>query len=1108
MAEVTGSQNDGEERASPPHELRFVGIAASAGGLEAASLLVQNLPREAHAVYVIAQHMSPTHKSLLTTLISHETRLPGVELSDDTDPAPDTIYVTPPNTDVTLENGRLRLRNPSGHPATPKPSADRLFKSLASDCGENCVGVVLSGTGSDGSYGVQSIREAGGITIAQDPGSAKYNGMPASAIETGCVDLTLTPEQIGEHLEKILADPRDFEALRRLNEQPSRISDLLQILYARTRVDFREYKENTINRRIARRMTALGIEVYEDYVEYCRASEEELDALYRDLLISVTRFFRDSEQFQQLKAEIATLIESQDSHQLRVWVAGCATGEEAYSIAILVAEALGGPEFLQKSRLQVFATDIDERALEVARRGVYPITAAQDIPREYLDKYFSISAADITVTNELRSVTLFSKHNIFHDPPFIKVDLVSLRNLLIYFNTALQERVLSRILYALGQNGLLFLGTAESVGSMDTWFESRSGSDKIFAKRSGGRRLNYSGLSSSSQPLGTPSRAETRSRDAIANQPNDPMFEALARSVAPNGFLVTRGGDIVRVFGDISPFVRVTEQSALSLNTRLLVSEFRDEATSLMAIATKTREMRSGRWHEFDTPGANRAQLQCYPIYRPNGGEDYCLFAILTRHEVNVRTDLDQLSADERIAYVARIESEMQSTREALQQTVEELQTSNEELQSVNEEMQSTNEELQATNEELETSNEELQATNEELITVNEEMQVNTAELQRVSTELSAILSGSPYVMLVVDQALMIRRASDRALQLFDIGRLPSAGFHLSQCSLPGDFPAISRIASEVFTMRTPRSITVDSEDSIYTINFTPFADSLGQLIGQMISVVEFDMQPFETMSEMVHVVSGIGNWRYNIRTGKLTWSRKVFELHGLDYHDGEPDVEEAIGFYTDADRPMVQSAFEDCLRTGKPFSFEASLVAKSGLIRPVATSASLVRDSRGEPAYIVGVFYDMAEKIGNRMLIANLEQVQDEFEVGFYSYDVANDQPYWSAGLHRILGYDPDTHVPSVQSGLDIIHPDEREMVGEMLSRCLSDAEPYAYRARILREGGSELYCEGRGYARTRDDGKVSHVYGSFRVLSDDEAGNRRIGPVDILALPDGQED
>ncbi|EAR51152.1 hypothetical protein OG2516_14795 [Oceanicola granulosus HTCC2516] len=1069
---------------TPP--LRFVGIAASAGGLEAASLLMQNIPKSANAVYVIAQHMSPTHKSLLSTLIAHETDLPVAELRDDTEPLGDTIYVTPPNSDVTFEDGRLRLSEPSGHPAAPKPSADRLFKSLAAECGDKCVGIVLSGTGSDGSYGVQAIREAGGITIAQDPASAKYNGMPASAIETGCVDLTLTPEQIGQHLDKILASPRDFDSLRRLNEEPSKIADLLQILHARTRVDFREYKETTISRRITRRMAALGIDDYEKYVDHCRASEQEVDALHRDLLISVTRFFRDPEQFRQLRREIERLIGGREAPQLRIWVAGCATGEEAYSIAILVAEALGGPASLQKNKLQIFATDIDERALEVGRRGVYPISVVQDVPREYLEKYFVISGSELTVSSELRAVTLFSKHNIFQDPPFIKVDLVSLRNVLIYFNASLQERVLNRILYALAPDGLLFLGTAESVGNLDTWFEARARADKIYGKRRSGQRPSFGSLGSGGGQSALARAADPRD---VKAQDEGTMFDALARSVAPNGFLATKNGDIVRVFGDISRFIQVTEQSALSLNLRLLSATIRDEATSLMAIALKTREMRPGRWHDFETVGANRARLLCFPVASPSGGEDHCLFAIHTRLERSERTDIESLSADERTAYVSRIEAEMRSTREALQQTVEELQTSNEELQSVNEEMQSTNEEMQATNEELETSNEELQATNEELITVNEEMQVNAAELQRVSTELAAILCASPYVVVVVDQALIVRRASDRALQMFDIGRLPTTGFHLSQCALPPEFPSLTKIASEVFKLRTPRTLSLESGGIAYAITFTPYTDSLGQLMGQMITVVEVDMLTFDALSDLIRDMSGASHWRYNLRTGRFAWSGRVAEIYGLGHGDSEPGLSETIGSYHPDDAPRVAEMFDACLQDGTPFSYEARLLRKDGRVAHVEASGALVRDRHGEPAYMVGVFRETAPLIRAELLGREQAALEDRLEFGHFIHDTANGESRWSDGLRRLLGVD-DATPASLNALTERLHPDEREMVAGLLAKAERDALPVAARARLDGPEGLDLLCEIHAQVRTAQSGEVTHLFGSLRALPEGESG------------------
>ncbi len=937
----------------------FVGVAASAGGLEAASLLVQNLPEDANAVYVLAQHMSPTHKSLLTSLIARETRLPVVELtSEDIVPERNTIYVTPPNSDVTLEDGKLGLRAPSEHAAPPKPSADRLFKSIAAECGEYCVGIVLSGTGSDGSYGVQAIREAGGITIAQEASTAKYDGMPTSAVATGCIDLTLTPEQMGQHLEKILSSSRDFDSLRALNEQPGRMTDLMHILLARTRVDFRDYKENTVNRRIARRMVALGIDEYEDYVAFCRVSTEEVDALFRDLLISVTRFFRDPDQFRALKPQLKELVERKGNDPIRVWVAGCATGEEAYSIAILLGEAMGGIEYLDKSRVQIFATDIDARALDVARAGLYPISAAQGVPEEYLDSYFDTTSGKLRVARPLRDVTLFSHHNIFQDPPFMNVDVVSLRNVLIYFNPMLQERVLTRLHYALNPSGLMFLGTSETVGNMQAQFRPTQGSDKIFVKRNTVRE-NLANRLMQTEIRGMPTSAQTQMRgprpEAVDSK-GAVMFDALLRGVAQNGFIATRNQSILRVIGDISPFLRLSDQSRLTLSTDLLAAPLRDDAMSLISLSLKNKVRRKGQWRPIKTDEGDEARVVVYPLAF-SGGEDQALISIETRVAAKPTESLDELTEAERLDYLRHIESEMMSTREALQQTIEELQTSNEELQSVNEELQSTNEELQATNEELETSNEELQSTNEELITVNEEMKVSSTELQKISAELVAILDSIPYPVVVLDEALIIRRASKPAKAFFGLDDLNHSGVHLAQCATNVGISPVVEKANEVFRTRMPAILPFDIDARNQRVFLAPFYDGHGEISGLVMSVQETDMTSVRKMTNLMDRLGGISHWRYNLVTDELTWSDEVFRIHGLEPAKKAPTPEVAINYYHKDDRALVRAALDRCIDTQSEFAFDARLSLADGTEVPVRSVGAAVTDDTGRTIALVGAF-------------------------------------------------------------------------------------------------------------------------------------------------------
>ncbi|WP_425041050.1 chemotaxis protein CheB [Primorskyibacter sp. S187A] len=1061
-------------------QLRFVGIAASAGGLEAVSLLAQNLPEHAGAVYVVAQHMSPTHKSVLTSLISRETRLPVKELEAETIPEPDTLYITPPNTDVIYHKGLLRLRKPNGHPASPKPSADRLFKSLAENCGESSVGIVLSGTGSDGRYGVQAIREAGGITIAQDPISAKYDGMPTSAIESGCIDLTLSPEQVGTHLEKIMARPRNLDAFRTVMDQPNPLGELFGILLARTRVDFADYKENTLNRRIARRMGALGIDDYEDYVDYCRTSVDEVDALHRDLLISVTRFFRDPEQFALLRDQLGEALDKRKSGPIRVWVVGCATGEEAYSIAITLAELLGGIDKLAKRNVQVFATDIDQNAVEIARRGIYPITAAQDIPNHLLHEYFIVSEGEVSVKPELRAVTLFSQHNVFQDPPFINVDLVSIRNVLIYFNLALQERVLSRLHYAMATGGLLFVGTSETVGEMGVYFENREGADKIFGKRRGiSGELSVEPGSRVYSPR--MSRRHTPDHEQVAQEAVKRAEMSLARVVAPNGLICTRNGNIIEILGDISPFIEIRAGMATSLNIKMLIEPLRSEAMSLLAVALRNEARREGRWHALNLPVGNRIQLQVYPFTHQAGGETQGLIAINSKFEDVPNLQSSDIEDNDQRAYVERIEQEIKSTQEALQQTIEELQTANEELQSANEELQSTNEEFQATNEELETSNEELQSTNEELLTVNEELQISAVERQALASELEAMMTTAPYAVALADQALVLRRMSKQALQLFGLSELPPTGVHLSQCNLPAGFPALAPIANTVLRLQEARRLPILSDGQYFTMVMAPVHDLHKKLIGLSITITQYDNEPLARMLEMMGAATGVARWTYNLDTEELFWSKEMFEIFGRDRSGKMPIWEDVMQLVHPEDRQSEQDAIDTLIRHGGTHSSETRMFGADGRIRTVFGSTTLVEDNFGQPVQLIGVMWDTAKQTEHAILMSHLQTVQAELGIGFFSIDVANNLTVWNSSMYDLLGYSSETFSPTSESLLLKLTGDTHDEISNLFHRAIESGTPFETTCFINAQPVGEARYILRVSTRKRDDGRVSHVYGSL---------------------------
>ncbi|WP_121061793.1 chemotaxis protein CheB [Chachezhania antarctica] len=1055
-----------------------VGIAASAGGFEAMTSLAQHLGTDLPCAYVLAQHMSPKHKSLLSTLLSRETALNVVEVTRSMTLEAQTIYVSTPGYDITVSGGCVHRELPRGHPAEPKPSADRLFASIAKSSRELSVGIVLSGTGSDGSYGVQDIREAGGITISQDPSSCKYDTMPVSAVETGCIDLVLTPRQIGEHLETILARPRNLQALQDSLNSHSEYNDLFQILLARTRVDFREYKENTINRRIQRRMVAKGIERYDDYVALCRASTDEVDALYRDLLISVTRFFRDAEQFVTLGDAINRLVKDRGEEKIRVWVPGCASGEEVYSIAILICEAMGGPGQVDGARVQIFATDIDEAALGRARAGVYPLSAQADIPEAYLSHYFSISDSAVSVSPELRKLVLFSKHNVFQDPPFVDIDIISIRNTLIYFDTSLQERVLGRLHYALRSEGLMFLGMSENLGSIEPFFEAVSDRARVFRQNTRTRFASSGGIMPASWNMPTP---RPRAREAHGTRDEfRRKFEQICSAVAPTGFLTNSRREILKIFGDLTEFGAMTDSLRDRLNTNILRSPLAAEASSLIPLSLKHNKARQGSWRELEGRGFNRVRLHAYPV----GDSDEAEALVL----VSIETEMAELSTpsrhdEEDFEYTTHLENELARAREALQVTTEELQTSNEELQSTNEELQSANEELQSTNEELETSNEELQSTNEELITVNEELLINSEELNTTAAERAGILVALPLPLLTVDQGLVIRNASYGGRELFGLSDRGNHFGHLSQIDLPEGFPRVLDICADVLKTRKGHSSVFVSKGTHYELRIGPYFLRNDELAG--LTLVLLGMPQVEEVARTIRSFGDIATWEVDFDTESFRWSEELFRMFGAPAESGLQAIDDMLDEYFPDDGERLRESIDEAIGAGSTFRTTARGVRRDGSTFLLELAGSTLRATEGTPARMVGVARNATMTTGNNLILQHLLEVQAETGVGYFSYDAENDIPFLTGSLfvERALA-------PAAASGLDqmldIIAAGDRDRVEAAFRTAITDGQAFAVTADLAtpRRGAARIRCEGKPHFG--HDGTVSHVFGAMVELVD----------------------
>ena len=1063
----------------------WVGIGASAGGLEALRDLVRHLSTGIGAIYVVLQHMSPQHKSLLTELIDRETELSVLDVTDGAVPEKDCIYISPPNHDVIVRGGRLRLLAPSTELAAPKPSVDRFFRSLAETVGDRAIGIVLSGTGSDGAYGVRAVRAAGGVTIAQSADSAKYDGMPLSAIDTGCVDLVLSPEEIGLNFDRIARLPRDLEGI---SDEPTAdaLAELFKLLRDRTGVDFREYKSSTVRRRIERRMVALEIESLSTYTEYVAAQHDEVDVLFRDMMISVTSFFRDPEEFELLRTAIEERVIKRKSEGLRIWVPGCATGEEAYSVAVLVAEALGGLKALDSVHMQVFATDIDSTALTVARRGIYSDAIAATMPEDLLETYFNKTHDGYQVSQAIRDRIVFTPHNLCQDPPFSNIDLVSCRNLLIYFAASLQAKVFIRLHYALKASGVLFLGKSESISGSETLFKPLGKVGQLFLRRS------YS------ESKMMPSQARgTMRRMAFERRPRPPasgargeepeqMFHSLVRSIGPNGLLVTPDMHIQRVYGNVNRFLSLTEGHVAGATIGMLRDDLRHELRTLIPLALRHGTSRIGVERWFNKESAERFQVVVHPIGADEQFDDLAL--VVLREWTDQPESKPNLPIDDEVA-IARIrelEHEVISMRESLQQTAEELETANEELQSLNEELQSANEELQSTNEELETANEELQSTNEELITVNEELQINSHEMTIINQELDSILSNIAAPVMVVDARLHIVQCSQSARAMFKI-ESGVAKPHLSQLSLPSDFPPISSFMAEVIHTGEPAERDIAGEGFRGSIVAAPYFNPKGELIGATAIVHETSdprVRDYETLFNALPLMI----WQKD-RSGRLRHlNGAAASFFGAERQSA---IGKEIGTFLGESDSLVADLESVALDTGEACLDVVSTVTTrgEGSVQIRRHLLPYAHDSGEKGLFVVASRETGPQPVESRAPASPAADLAVDWRLSLADREV-HLAPNVAARLQLsdnvAEGTDSDMRL-RLAKFLAAIHADDRGAINHGIDNAADQAVPFALNARLQGSDDDEPKVLISGRAERASSGEITAVVGRVETRATD---------------------
>ncbi len=808
-----------EVKATEPHQPAlpspyFVGIGASAGGLEALSALIAALPTNLGISYVILQHLSPTHRSMMVQLIGRETAMAVKEVEDGIQPQQDTIYVAPASRNVILKNGCFVLiEGPSE--ARPRPSVNVFLTSLAEEKMEDAIGVILSGTGSDGAAGLRDIKAAGGYTFAQDPQTAKYAGMPQSAIDTGCVDWVLAPEGIAREIDVIV---RSHGTVIVVNEVPAAATALKKLLIKvkqQTRIDFSGYKEGTLWRRIERRMAATHVSNLNDYLTLVEANPEELEHLGKDILISVTAFFRDPDSFAALKKVLGELIQNkQTGDEIRIWVPACATGEEAYTIAILLAEILGNAAI--HYRIQIFATDIDLNALAIARKGSYAESALADLDSGLVMRYFQKVGNRLEVTRALRDMVVVARQDLVQDPPFLRLDMVSCRNMLIYLQNDLQTKVLTTFHYSLSPGGVLFLGKSEGVFQQDGLFDVVDKPARIYRRRHGESRLSISAFR---LPEGT---ERTVAKTALQDMERRLVDEAMRR-YAPASILVNSSFEILHIYGDVTPFLTVFSGKPNFNLQHLMRKELRADLQVLQHHAQHKQESTSGRPHLIHVgQHVREVRLTVHHMAHESLGAPLFLvcFEVLPQSSPALLESEKILSDESR--NVQELEDELISTRERLQTVIEELETSNEEMQALNEEVVAANEELQSSNEELEAANEELQSSNEELTTVNEELQVRSGELADLLNDLENIQNSVGFPVLVCNEKLELIRFNSPAASLFMLSNA-SLRQPMSSLRLPVGMWDFSAMVHQSILSNRATEEHVFSNERHYLLHSSPY---------------------------------------------------------------------------------------------------------------------------------------------------------------------------------------------------------------------------------------------------------------------------------------------
>ncbi len=1095
-----------------PPDFPVVGIGASAGGLEAITEMLRALASETGMAFVLVQHLDPTHASMLTEILSRATSMPVREVENQMPVEPNHVYVIPPGANMVIAGGVLKLSARTETRGQHR-AIDHFLRSLAEQRGHQAIGVVLSGTGNDGTLGLEEIKAAGGLTFAQDD-TAQQSGMPQHAVAAGCVDLVLPPREIAREIARIARHPYVAPAAGAgpsLDLREAELQRVLELLRKATGVDLAHYKHSTLYRRIHRRIVLHKLENLRQYLRFLEDDPKELDALYQDVLINVTSFFRNAEAFEVLKRRIfPRLAEGRSRHEpVRIWTLGCSTGEEAYSLAIAFVEhaELAG----RAIPVQVFATDVNGASIEKARAGLYSKNITQDVSPERLRRFFVEEDGSYRISKEIRDRCVFAQHDVLAAPPFSHIDLACCRNLLIYLDSAAQQKLLPTLHYALKPHGFLWLGSSETIGSHRDLFELEEPKHQVYSRKPGPTRLP-SGTAAAGGAAIRPLLAQVpgRSREASAGG-TEAQREAdriLLAKYAPAAVLINAGLEILQFRGDTGAYLspapgRASLDLLKMLRPGLLVAvrgAIHKARSEEIAVREEGLRVRSNG-------GYREVNVEAVPLAEGAGGRGSCLVlfedagstaelrARVTRAEARAAEDaaevLRQASPDREIV---RLSQELAATREYLQSVIEQQEAANEELQSANEEVQSANEELQSINEELETSKEEIQSSNEELTTVNEELHTRNLELSRSNDDFTNLLSSVQIAIVMLGPDLRIRRFTPVAEKLLNL-IAADVGRPIGDIRLNVDVPDLERLVTEVIDSVSPTQVEAqDKRGRWYSLRIRPYRTLDNKIDGAVLVLLDVDSlkrgeELLRASAERLRIVqeqAPVGIWEADLEGRFLRVNDTLCAITGYSrdellsrrFQDITPtdDVERDADAYR-------RLPGELGLATPREIRYRH----KDGRTLWIELSTSLVHDAEGKPQFGVGIVQEVTERKRAELALRESEQ---RFHV------LADSAPglIWVNGLEgcqfvnrayldflgvaerEVQGYDWS----------EFIHPEDRDAyLGSYLEH-LGRRAPFEAQFRFRRADGQYRWMKSVGVPRSADDGEFLGYVGSTFDVTD----------------------